>query len=314
MKWPRVVALLCGAAIPAAAQRALPVAAPSRADSMLAAGRLFAAEQALYAAADAAPRASAPRGALGRYLAARARFAIAEVLLQEALRFGADTPSVAQALAAMAPYRPAVDRRRIPGVRLPAHEAAREAARLAHRGASGEATVPFEFAAEGPLGRFALRGPGGGRRAVLDSRVQGLLLARADDAALRPQAFGPAADGAPLLVPELSIGDFTLRGVEARVDRSVAEDEVRVGLDVLWAFAPLFDARAGTMTIAAGRPGRPLGPTAVQVPFTLAFPGMWLVPVVGEPPLPLSSARARSLLREARWWWDESQATLVVER
>jgi hypothetical protein len=52
--------------------RALPQAAPSRADSLLARGRLWAAEEALYKAVDAAPRAPAARGELGRYLASRA--------------------------------------------------------------------------------------------------------------------------------------------------------------------------------------------------------------------------------------------------
>lgn len=298
----------------ASAQRRLPEPAPSRADSLLARGRLFAAEEALYKAVDAAPRASAPRGELGRYLASRARFTIADVLLREALRFGADTAGIAQALAAIAPYRPEVDRRRLPGLRLPAAEAAREGARLAQRGASGAATVPMTFAPDGPIGHFEVQGPGGARRAALDSRVRGALVGRSDDAALAPRAFGATGPDAPLLLPELRIGALTLRGVEARVDPTLAPDEVRLGLDVLWGLQPVFDEVAGTLSIAAGAAPRRAGDTAVQVPFALAFPGMWLIPTVGEPPIALSSSRARALLRASRWWWDASQATLVVER
>ena len=308
-------------------RRALPEAAPSRADSLLATGRLWAAEEALYAAVDAAPRAPAARGALGRYLASRARLTIAEVLFREALRFGADTPGVSQALMAMAPYRPEVDRRTIPGVRLPAAEAARERARLASRVATGApatgapaagdaiGTVAFAFTREGgALGSFEVRGAGGVRRAVLDSRVRGVLIARADDPALKPRSFGMSGPGAPLLIDELWIGGLRLRGVETRVDPSVAEGEVRMGIDLLWHLRPLFDEANGTMTLSNSGTARRMGPHAVQIPFALAFPGMWLIPTVGEAPIALSSPRARALLAMSRWWWDATQATLVVER
>jgi hypothetical protein len=303
-----------------AARRAMPEAPPSRVDSLLASGRLWLAEQALYAAVDAAPRAPAARGELGRYLASRARFTIADVLFREALRFGADTPGVSQALMAMAPFRPEVDRRTIPGVRLPAAESARERARLAARAATDTArtefsTVPFAFVRDGgALGSFELRGTGGVRRAVLDSRVRGLLVSRADDAALKPRSFGANGAGAPLLVDELWIGALRLRGVEARVDASLPEGEVRVGIDLLWHLRPLFDELKGSMTLTSSGAARRLGPGAVQVPFALAFPGMWLIPTVGEAPVALSSPRARALLAMSRWWWDPTQATLVVER
>lgn len=314
-------------ALDAQARRPLPVAPPSRADSLLARGRLRAAEDALYRTSDANPRNPAARGELARYLASRARFVIADVLFAEALRFGADTPSVAQAMMSIAAYRPEVDRRRIPGVRLPAAEAAREAARLAARAdapassANGAATataaavtVPMRFTGDGSgIGTFEVRGPGGTRRALLDPYVQGVMLGRADDAALRPRSFGATGDGAPLLIPELAIGARTLRGVEARVDGSLAPDEIRVGIDVLWPLAPQFDERSGTLTIRMDRPRRTPA-DAVQIPIALAFPGIWMVPVVGEPPLSIASPRGRALLRESRWWWDASQATLVVER
>src|SRR5690606_4716329 len=126
------------------------------------------------------------------------------------LRFGADTASVAQALMTIALYRPEVDRRRIVGVRLPAHERDREIARLNARGAVSRATdsslsvgttVPFVFAEDGrTLGSFTVRGSGGTMRAVIDPRVEGITIARADDPALVPQRFGVTRDGAPLLI------------------------------------------------------------------------------------------------------------------
>jgi hypothetical protein len=312
------------------------VAAPSRADSLLAHGRLRAAEEALYAAVAAAPYSPAARGELGRYLASRARFPIAEVLFTEALRFGADTAFVAQALMAIAPYRAATDRRRIPGVRMPAAEAAREAARLAAlapavtssasspadsstvaaaRDDAAEATVAFVFAADQRvIGSFGIRGPGGTARATLDPNVTGLLVPSADDPLLRPQRFGASGGGAPLLIPELWIGARRLVGVEARVDPRLEAGEVRVGLDLLWESRPIFDEVRGTMTLPAS--GVPLraAPGATQIPFALAFPGVWLIPAPGVSPLPLESARVRAFLRGARWRFDAAQATVIVER
>jgi hypothetical protein len=87
-----------------------------------------------------------------------------------------------------------------------------------------------------------------------------------------------------------------------------------VGLDLLWSLQPLFDEVRGTMTLSTSGTARRAGPTAAQIPFALAFPGMWLVPTVGEAPIALSSPRARALLAMSRWWWDATQATLVVER
>jgi hypothetical protein len=324
--------LVFGASAAAAQARPdLPVAAPSRADSLLARGRLRAAEDALYAAVNANPRAPAARGELGRYLASRARFVIADVLYAEALRFGADTPSIAQARMRVADFRPELDRRRIPGVRLPAAEAAREAARVAARDAARASrepreprpaandarapfTVPMILITDGiAIGSFEVRGPGGTRRAVLDARVRGLLVSSAADSALAPRAFGATTQGAPLLVPEMFIGEQRLVGVPARVDREVPEGEVRVGFDVLWPLRPAFDEREGTMTLSPDAP-RAVPDGAIQIPFALGFPGIWLVPVVGEAPVPIASARGRALLRASRWWWDGPAATIVVDR
>lgn len=59
------LAVLLVAPIPAADAQQPRLAAPSRADSLLAQGRLAAAEHALYAAADAKPRDPSARGARG---------------------------------------------------------------------------------------------------------------------------------------------------------------------------------------------------------------------------------------------------------
>lgn len=302
-------------------------APPPRAESLFAQGRLRAMEEQLYADVARKPRDPAARGALGRYLASRGRFTIAEVLFEEALRFGADTASIAQALMTIALYRPEVDRRRIVGLRLPAHERDREIARLNARGAASRATdssfsvgatVPFIFAEDGrTLGSFSVRGSGGTMRAVIDPRVEGITVARADDPVLVPQRFGVMRDGAPLLIVDLWIGARRLTGLAARVDASLPPDEMRIGIDVLWAWRVQFDERAGTISVpAAGAVVRtPASAPGLQhVPLVLGFPGVWLIPNVGRMPVTIESAEGRALLRGARWRFEPQFATVVVER
>jgi hypothetical protein len=250
-------------------------AVPSRADSMLAVGRLRAAEDALYAAVAASPRTPAPRGALGRYLASRGRFPIAQVLYEEALRFGADRGIVARAIADMRPYRPDSG--------------------AARSGAA--ATVRFVFAEDG---RFvgALRATtreGRGVTVVIDPGITGFAVRTADRA--------PA---------ELLVDGFTVPVRTPRSDPALAEDEVRAGVDLLWRHGFLFDERAGTITLG-GRVGR-MGGTITYVPVVLTFPGMALVPRPGIAPIPMERDGARRLVRGARWWLDAEQGALVVER
>ena len=69
------------------------------ADSLLASGKVAAAESMYYATSSARPRDAAARAALGRYLAARGALRIGAVLLEEARLFGGDSTSIARALA-----------------------------------------------------------------------------------------------------------------------------------------------------------------------------------------------------------------------
>jgi hypothetical protein len=272
--------MLCAAALSAQGTYPSSVALPSRADSMLAVGRLAAAEQALYAAADARPRAPEPRGALAAYLASRGRFRIAEILFQEAQRFGANPRTVQRAIAVMAPYRVRVS----PGpvVAVPILATTDRTALFAFmvQAARGETAVLFDPQARGVvLGRAAAE-----RFAVREGRVA------------------------------LQIGGRRLEGLEATVDSLATSDEVRIGLDALWALQPQVDERAGMLTLGrapdpASIPGR-----VEQVPFVLTFPGMLLVPRVGAPPFALESREGRALLRGTRWQIDAATATVMIER
>lgn len=272
--------MLAAPALAAQGTYASSLTVPSRADSMLAVGRLAAAEQALYAAADARPRAPEPRGALGAYLASRGRFRIAEVLFQEAQRFGANPRTVQRAIAVMAPYRARVPAGPVVAVPITA---------------TTDRSALFAFAVEGARGAYT---------ALFDPRARGVVLGRA------------AAER--LVVREgrvtLEIGGRRLEGLEATIDSLATPDEVRVGLDALWALQPQVDERAGMLTL--GRAPNPAGIAGrvEQVPFVLTFPGMLLVPRVGFPPFALESREGRALLRGTRWQIDAATATIMIER
>lgn len=255
---------------------------------MLATGRLFAAEAALYGAVEARPRAPETRGALGLYLASRARFRLAEVLFLEAVQFGADSATALRAIAAMAPYR----------VRVPDGPVV---------------AVALRPSSDPPaIGTFAVRAQREARDehvAAFDPTIQGLVLGRTAAA-----VFGVNASRAEAVVRELWIGERRLREIAVRVDSLAAPGEVRIGLDVLWPLSPMVDQRAGTLTLGrAPDPASLVGPVE-QVPFVLLFPGMSLVPRVGVAPITLESAAARALLRGTRWRIDAAQSTVVIER
>lgn len=258
------------------------LAAPSRADSLLAQGRLAAAEAALYAASDARPRDPAARGALAAYLASRGRFAIALVLFDEAQRFGADAGRVNLARAAIRPYTRAA-------------------------AAGPEVTVPLRPSrSPGLLGAIEVRAHRAADASVvadIDANVTGLVAGVAAATTLGARR-GRDLDA-------LWIGERRVARVPLRVDSALAADELRLGLDLLWAMEPLFDERAGTLTLGRRAPS---GATGRQVPWLLTFPGLQLVPQVGAAPLRIESAAGRALLRAARWQIDPRQATIRVER
>ena len=211
-------ALILGSATLAAQrQSAIRTVPISRVDTLLAHGRLAAAEQALYAAVEARPRAPEARGALAWYLASRARFGIADVLFTEALRFGADSESVRRARATIAPY--------------------------AARVAGSPSTIPFVFAEDArTIGHFVMRVEESVVRGVLDPNASGL-------------TAGSTAT-AWAMARGVWIGERQLPRQSIAVDTTMAPGEVRVGLDVLFGLAPVFDEARKSSSITGSRPRR----------------------------------------------------------
>ncbi|MBX3174360.1 MAG: hypothetical protein KF709_08095 [Gemmatimonadaceae bacterium] len=257
--------------------------APSRADTMLAMGRLAAAEEALYAAVDARPRSPSPRGALAAYLASRGRFKIAEVLFDEAQRFGASPQAIRAAKERMAPYRAVVA------------DGPAVAIRVSPR--VGDPTSILAF-----VGRFSARGDS--LQMFLDLTVEGVRVGRRAAERMRVR------DGRT----SLWIGERQLDGLRVTIDSLDTPDDVRVGLDVLWPLHPQLDTRTGILTLGRAPNAAAITGRVEQIPFVLTFPGLQLVPRVGQPPVALESRAGQALLRESRWQVDAATATLIVER
>lgn len=168
------------------------------------------------------------------------------------------------------------------------------------------------------IARFRARG----RDSVwvtIDLTREGIAVSSADDPALALQVFGGRGSGSPALIEELWIGERRLAWLDAYVDQSVPIGEVRVGVDLLWRWRAIVDARdeAGTgatftLPFAGARVEVP--PGAFHLPVVLRFPGLALVPQPGIEPFLLSSPRGRRYLRATRWQVDRATATLVVKR
>jgi hypothetical protein len=139
--------------------------------------------------------------------------------------------------------------------------------------------------------------------ATIDPSVSGVAMGR--EAARRFDV----ERGRPL--PEIWIGERRIQRVAVRVDSLSGSEEIRIGLDVLWNFQPLFDERNSTLTL-----GRRISEASAgqQIPWLLTFPGLLLVPEVGQPPLRIESVRGRALLRGTRWQIDTRAATIRVDR
>jgi hypothetical protein len=285
--WAGLIAVLLLTTAPLGAQSAIPIAAPSRADSLLALGRLAMAEEELYAAVGARPRSPSARGALGAYLASRGRFRIAEILFEEALRFGADTLSVRRAIARMAPWR------------------------VNASAGVGESTVEFRVMADGPvlgtvLVRTALNAEGAEGaevRAALDLRVTGIVVG----------GRGRTGRSASSWRADVRIGERVIPSVFVSRDTSLAADDVRVGLDVVWGLHPIIDERAGTLTLGRA-PSAARAANVRMIPIVIEFPGLALVPRPGIAPLALGSRDGRSMVRGRRWQIDEANAVIALDR
>jgi hypothetical protein len=310
-----VIALVTALVVPQAAhgQRYITIA-----DSLLRRGRVFAAETLYYYAARKTPRDPGVRLALGRYLAARGALMIGATLMEEALYFGADKKVVATYLA------PVYERlgnykalSTLPASPLPYAQRTR-AEWLAENPPSTDgpdsATVPLTPGDSMSLGEIAFVIDGDTLHAMLDSRVQGVVL---DTSWLRRKAikrFASTYDNdwrnISGVATEARLGAFTFGNVPVSFVASGMALRARVGLDLIANMAATIDERAGTVVLR--REGRISDDaTGERIP-TLAYPGgLWLVRRDGV--WPLTGTMARGIVGGRRWTLNPRRGEVIVD-
>jgi len=299
-----------------------------QADSLLASGQVAAAESSYYATSSSNPRNAAARAALGRYLAARGALRIGAVLLEEARLFGGDTTMIARALVPI--YRSLGDWRSLavlPKSPLSLAEGKRVRWLVARQPVlefpDSIATVAYRPLGDGTgLGAVSVRVDDEPVDAVIDPRVTGLVL-RGRAARRKPgvHMFGSDSSGVVAVANELHIGGVTLSNVPTRIDTTTSSPRVRsgakrrdvaslIGLDVLRALAPTFDAMDSTLIlrrtgqIAQATPG-------TRIPILLDENGLRLL-VNGHWDT-AASHRTALMLATRRWTLDMRRGEAVLQ-
>lgn len=280
-------------------------------DSLLAAGRLAAAESAYYAAARARPRDPLVRAALGRYLAARGATRVGAVLIEEARQFGGDSAALARALVPM--YARLGDFAAIdtltPSVISPVEK------RRAHwlRARPPEAVfsdsivmLTYRPTADGQgIGTILLRLGKVEIPAIIDPRVSGLVVPRAMLRELR--TFGGDLSTTAAVAEAVRIGGIVFNNVLASI--APADAKVRLGFDVLAPYSPSFDPRRGIMTLRrVGR--RSLPPGGARIPTLFDSNGVRLL--VGDQWQQSTAAMPAMLLATRYWMWDGRRGDIVL--
>lgn len=299
-----VAALLC--ARPASAQFGL-----WPADSLLADGRLAAAESVYYAVARQHPRDPLARAALGRFLAARGGTRAGAVLLEEARFFGGDSAALARSLVplytrlgdyqALASLRPQVlsqpERRRVRWL---------AANRPQARFRDTVAVMTYRPLGDGQgFGTVILRLGKTELPAVIDPRVSGLVVPAAVRRDIR--AFGTQGKRIIGVADTVRIGGIAFSNVPTVVGR--ADEPVRLGFDVLAPYFPRFDPAKGIMTLRRVDRRAPSTP-GPRVPALYDSNGIRLL--VGGRWQSSTAAGPAILLGTRRWLWDWKLGDVVL--
>lgn len=291
------------------------------ADSLLASGRVAAAESMYYAASSSRPRDATARAALGRYLASRGALRIGAVLLEEARLFGGDTAAIARSLApiysSLADYRALATLPRSP---LSKPERERVLWLVGHQPVlefpDSVDTLKYQPVSDGAgIGVVTIALGDHQIDAVIDPRTPGIVLRGQARRRHGLKVFGTDSTGIIAIVPELHVGDVILSNVPARLetDESLVSGPAplsSVGLDVLQHLAPTFDPVAKTITmrrtgqIAATTPGTRMPILVESVGTRLLVDGRWES---------MTSRSASALLSTHRWTLDGRRGSILLQ-
>jgi hypothetical protein len=281
------------------------------ADSLLAEGRLAAAESAYYAAVRAHPRDPLARAALGRFLAARGGVRAGAVLLEEAQFFGGDSAALSRTLVPLyvrlGDYRALSELKPIVLTRAERQRAAWLSTR-ATEARLRDSVVILTYRPMGDgngLGTVLLRFGRIELPAVIDPRVSGLVLPSTVRRSLR--LFGTEGRGTLAVADSFRLGSVVFSNVPASI--GTADEPVRIGFDVIAPYFPGFDPGKGILTLRRVNRRSP-GPTGSRVPALYDDNGMRLL--IGGKWQASSAAMPAMLLATRRWIWDWRLGDVVL--
>ena len=297
-----------------------------RADALLAAGRLVAAENIYYDAARQRPRDPATRRALGRYLAARGALRIGAVLLEEARYFGGDKQAVAADLAPV--YAALGDYRALTA--LPAGPLSTPERRRAEYLAANAPAIALNDSAVVPLTPATREGVGDipvvidldTLIATIDPATTGLVLDTSWARRRSSRLFGSAVDArrASGVVSEVNIGSASLRRVPARYTPMPA-GRARIGPDILATLTPTIDEKKRQLILRAPRArvrtaGDQLLTFTTRASMLVTSPdsASRTTGSTGSVAVAIDSPMGRALLAGRRWTWIARAGVIWVER
>lgn len=308
--WSCTISLaLCPAVIPATAS------AQRGQDSLPAAGSITETESALYAAVRARPRDPQARVALGRYLVARGATRVGMTLLEEAIRFGADSGKVEPDLARA--YLEAGDYRSLAALKF-ATRAERQRARwlVDHesRTISPDSImlVPLlESSDSQSVGRITFRVNGHAIDARISSGVSGIVIPDSIAATANLHRFTGEADQGVVLgaVDSIGIGRLSVTNVPVTIRRTGTREAI-IGLDLLGQFVPAFDPDARQITLHVGG-ARLILPSRTRFVTWRATSELQMLQSNGW--TSMTRPQIVRLLRTHRWTFDSRRGLLVLE-
>jgi hypothetical protein len=286
------------------------------ADSLLAEGKLPAAESAYYAEARTKPRNPTVRAALGKFLAARGGTKAGAVLIDEARFFGGDSAVLARALVPlfvrMGDYEQLATLR--PDVLTPAE---RQRARwlVANppqaRLQGNSVVLTYQAIGDGRgIGALTVRlgklgAQGSEVIAIIDPRISGLVLPAWVRRDLR--LFGAQGQQTLAVAEQVKIGGATFTNVPAVVGSP--DERARIGFDVLAPFYPRFDSRNGMLALQRVD-RRAAAPAGVRIPGLYDSNGLRLL--INGNWYPSTAEVPSMLLATRRWMWDWKLGDVIL--
>jgi hypothetical protein len=296
----------------------------ARADALLKAGRVEAAEALYYREARRRPRDPAVRLALGRYLASRGATRIGAVLIEEARFFGANPALAAIHLAplyarlgdykalALLPAAPLS-----PGERARAEWLAKNPPTVMGPDSVTVALTAPEADSTSLLGTVDLLIDGQSVIAEVDPGVRGLVLdtARVNTPSVKVFAGAlPAVQaGSPMVSAVLlraRLGNLALTNVPVSLEPLASAARARIGLDLLGRFSPTFYPNDGRVVLRrSGRVSRVL--PGERVPLLVEPRDTWVVWHGRRAPLGGDHVTRR--LRTSRWTLDAKRGEIILQ-